>query len=467
MSDGHLRRRRRGGGDDRLRPQPARGVGEAEVVGAEVVPPLGDAVRLVDDEQADVRPPQALEEPGRGEALRRDVEQPHVARHRLLDRAAVGRGVALRVDERDAARRHALERLDLVLHQRHQRRDHERQVGPHQRRQLVAERLARARRHHHEHVAVRERGADRLRLAAAEGRGSRTARAARPRGPSRARRAPAGAARGRAGRGSRRLPWAAGHYPQPRRAPGASCGALRRPVAELAHSGARRLPRGAHPRGSRTCSATSCSASTPAAPTRSAPTSRAAATSTSPRSSPARSRRAAKQAIVERVAPRGAAVPRPRARARRLPARHRALGRRRARLRAQPQHRRGDGASASTRSPARSRASGSRSTARSCASTACALTGPPAAELFAPIPRATLLPLLAESVRWHRDSDVPLGSDVVLNTCRALRFAAEGTWSSKREAGAWAAGEPIVRAALAGERARPRRGGAIPRRRPP
>ena len=80
-----------------------------------------------------------------------------------------------------------------------------------------------------------------------------------------------------------------------------------------------------------------------------------------------------------------------------------------------------------------------------------ALAGPPPAELFAPIPRADAARAAAESVRWHRDSDVPLGSDVVLNTCRALRFAAEGTWSAKREAGAWAAGEPVVRAALAGE----------------
>ena len=81
----------------------------------------------------------------------------------------------------------------------------------------------------------------------------------------------------------------------------------------------------------------------------------------------------------------------------------------------------------------------------------CALAGPPPAELFAPIPRPTVLGLLAESVRWHRDSDIPLGSDVVLNTCRALRFTTEGTWSAKRVAGTWAAGEPVVRAALAGE----------------
>ena len=66
-----------------------------------------------------------------------------------------------------------------------------------------------------------------------------------------------------------------------------------------------------------------------------------------------------------------------------------------------------------------------------------ALHGPPAAELFAAIPRATLLPLLAESVRWHRDSDVPLGSDVVLNTVRGLHFAEHGQWISKPAAAAW------------------------------
>ena len=80
-----------------------------------------------------------------------------------------------------------------------------------------------------------------------------------------------------------------------------------------------------------------------------------------------------------------------------------------------------------------------------------ALAGPPPAQLFAAIPRATLIPLLRQSVDWHRDSEVPLGTDVVLNTCRALRFATDGTWAAKREAGAWAAGEPVVAAALAGE----------------
>ena len=120
-----------------------------------------------------------------------------------------------------------------------------------------------------------------------------------------------------------------------------------------------------------------------------------------------------------------------------LPARHRALRGRRAGLRPQPQHGRAAWTSASTRRPATSRASGSRSTARSCATTASRSHGPPAADLFAPIPRAALLPLLAESVRWHRDSDVPLVSDVVLNTARALHFAERGQWVSKPAAAAW------------------------------
>jgi hypothetical protein len=155
----HLRRGRRGRGDDRLRAEPARCVGEPEVVGPEVVPPLGHAVRLVDDEQADPRVPDPLEEARRGEPLRRDVQQPQVTPRGALERAPVGRRVLLGVDEPDVARRHPLDRLHLVLHQRDQRRHDEREVGPHQGGQLVAERLARARGHDHQHVAGRM-GAD-------------------------------------------------------------------------------------------------------------------------------------------------------------------------------------------------------------------------------------------------------------------------------------------------------------------
>ena len=88
-------------------PSIARGVGQAEVVGAEVVAPLRDAVGLVDDEHADPRVADALDEARRREALGRDVQQAQLARDRALERVAVGRRVLLSVDERDAARRDA------------------------------------------------------------------------------------------------------------------------------------------------------------------------------------------------------------------------------------------------------------------------------------------------------------------------------------------------------------------------
>ena len=209
---------------------------------------------------------------------------------------------------------------------------------------------------------------------------------------SRARRAPAGAGRGRAARGSRRLPWAAGHYPRPRRAPAVA--------------------------GRWTAAAEPCERARVVADGRSTTTSRS-----STRRMRERARRRPARRLRRRLL-----------RARRLragPQRHRRhRGRRRRRSRPRPSRRSSTAlrhealpcparglelvvyplatvagrrraspassststparawTSASTRRPATSRASGSRSTARSCASTAIALHGPPAAELFAPIPR--------------------------------------------------------------------------------
>jgi Domain of unknown function (DUF4111)/Nucleotidyltransferase domain len=66
-----------------------------------------------------------------------------------------------------------------------------------------------------------------------------------------------------------------------------------------------------------------------------------------------------------------------------------------------------------------------------------ALWGPPAEEVFASIPQAELLPVIADSVRWHREH-LAQPADAVLNACRALRYADEGRWSSKPAAGRWA-----------------------------
>jgi len=83
-----------------------------------------------------------------------------------------------------------------------------------------------------------------------------------------------------------------------------------------------------------------------------------------------------------------------------------------------------------------------------------AVLGPPAREVFAALPRKEVLPLLRESLRWHELGEAA-PDDAVLNACRAWRFAAEGTWSSKPAAGEWAlergAGD-VVRDALAARR---------------
>jgi hypothetical protein len=82
-----------------------------------------------------------------------------------------------------------------------------------------------------------------------------------------------------------------------------------------------------------------------------------------------------------------------------------------------------------------------------------ALAGPPAPQIFAPIPRDMLLPLVVQSLRWH-ERGAARGDDAVLNACRALRFAVEDVWSTKRAAGRWAlarVGDPtLVRSALEG-----------------
>jgi hypothetical protein len=60
------------------------------------------------------------------------------------------------------------QRIHLVLHQGDEGRDHHARARPHQRGDLVAERLAAARRHEHERVAALHDAVDDGRLLAAE-----------------------------------------------------------------------------------------------------------------------------------------------------------------------------------------------------------------------------------------------------------------------------------------------------------
>ena len=79
------------------------------------------------------------------------------------------------------------------------------------------------------------------------------------------------------------------------------------------------------------------------------------------------------------------------------------------------------------------------------------LFGPHSEDVFARFPRAQLLPVVLEAVRWHSNG-LARGDDAVLNACRAWRYAVEEVWSPKPAAGAWALAQPdppkLVAAAL-------------------
>ncbi len=81
------------------------------------------------------------------------------------------------------------------------------------------------------------------------------------------------------------------------------------------------------------------------------------------------------------------------------------------------------------------------------------LQGPPPERAFGDPGRPVLLQALVESIAWHAHSPQARWDDVVLNACRAWRFAVEGIWNAKDEAGRWALqrGAPadLVQAALA------------------
>ena len=98
---------------------------QRQVVRAEVVAPLAHAVGLVDGQERRrrLRAQRALER-GHAEPLGRGVDQRQVAPTQAVEDLALLTGRLGRVDVggRDAARR---QRVDLVLHQRDQRRHHD------------------------------------------------------------------------------------------------------------------------------------------------------------------------------------------------------------------------------------------------------------------------------------------------------------------------------------------------------
>jgi hypothetical protein len=86
-----------------------------------------------------------------------------------------------------------------------------------------------------------------------------------------------------------------------------------------------------------------------------------------------------------------------------------------------------------------------------------ALLGPPPEQLIGPVARTDVLAALADSLDWH-DRNEGASANAVLGACRTWRYAVEGGWSSKDEAGRWALGRTGDPAAI--ERALSVRAGA-------
>jgi hypothetical protein len=128
---------------------------------------VADAVRLVDGEGAHARALDPLQEARGEQSLGRDEDETELAAgEAVLDRAKLFQiEAAVERGGRVSAFR---EPVDLVLHQRDQRRDHEVRLAGDRGRHLVAERLAAAGRQHDQRIAALEPGPDRRLLQVAE-----------------------------------------------------------------------------------------------------------------------------------------------------------------------------------------------------------------------------------------------------------------------------------------------------------
>src|SRR5215218_10040500 len=141
---------------------------EPQVSWPEIMAPLADAVRLVDDEQRGLRLPEPLQRLLVVELLRRDEQKLEVAFFQILKRLLpIGLSYG-RVHLGRFARLLFLDALDLVLLQSNKRGDDNRWSGDHETRDLINRRLPRAGRHHGQRVATIENRLDGLFLAGAK-----------------------------------------------------------------------------------------------------------------------------------------------------------------------------------------------------------------------------------------------------------------------------------------------------------
>ena len=162
------RGRRREGVQAGLR-KPLREHGHLPIFGPKVVPPMADAMGLVDREPPHVDSPRRAAKTNRSPAApERRNKQAKLPlgearfRPRAVRRANMS---AVQASRRIAARSQA---IDLIFHQRNQRGDDDVGRIVQQRRHLIAQRLAAAGRHHHQRIASGQRRGDCLGLQGAQ-----------------------------------------------------------------------------------------------------------------------------------------------------------------------------------------------------------------------------------------------------------------------------------------------------------
>ena len=148
----------REGGDLRATGGPGE-VRDAQIVGAEVMAPLRDAMGFIHRNHGQPRSSQAFGKAWNRHPLGSHVEKPETA---FVERSP-GRLAVIRLISRgegggvDPGR---LKRAHLVAHQGDKRGDDHGEAAPHQRRQLIAHRLSASGRHDGEHVAALQNALD-------------------------------------------------------------------------------------------------------------------------------------------------------------------------------------------------------------------------------------------------------------------------------------------------------------------
>ena len=142
-------------------------VRQLQIIRTEVVAPLGNTVRLVHHQQRDLHAVQEITETLVLQTLHGNHQDLEFARSRTGHDII---GLITALGRIDTARRNAmaLQKTQLVLHQRQQRRYHQREVRQQHGRQLIAQGFARARRENGGGRSPGQNGADRLFLAQAK-----------------------------------------------------------------------------------------------------------------------------------------------------------------------------------------------------------------------------------------------------------------------------------------------------------